>query len=349
MKKLPLILFIFLIFTSELDAQSFKQSIRKAFTGKGRGRRSGGRGASGIYVNEYGGGIGVANYLGDIGGNEGSRKDFLSDMKLAQTRQALGFYFRHKLKAPLSYRKPIYLKAELNYLRIAGDDKLTTNVFRNARNLNFVNDMLDFNVQTQFVFFEDPDLGADYRFNLGLQFYAGVGIGFFYSEPKTTYKGETVKLRPLKTEGAEYSPFGLSVPFTLGFHFTYKRRHRFGWELMWRKTFTDYLDDISQGWGDPSKMEPLAVELSNRTDELNIPLSLANNYGYDPIDNPKNIRGTQFGETTFGSNSSRYDNYLTMCITYGYIFRGKSGFYRSRYSNYFIKKRRKLKTLRSKF
>ena len=282
---------------------------------------------------EYGGSLGVANYLGDIGGNDGTRKDFVSDMKLAKTRQALNGYVRYKIK------RYIFLKSELNYLRIAGDDKLTTNVDRNARNLSFVNDMIDLNFQGQFVFFEDMDLGADYRFRLGMRCFIGTGVGFFYSEPKTRFKGEMVKLRPLQTEGVKYSAFGLSVPLTLGVHFTYKKKHRFGWELCWRKTFTDYLDDISKGYGDPSKMSPLGVELSNRTDELSIPVALANNYGYDPIMNPKNIRG----------NTADFDNYVTMCFTYGYVIRGKSSFYRSRYSNFFIKKRRKLRTLRSKF
>jgi hypothetical protein len=253
-------------------------------------------------------------------------------MKLAKTRQALNGYVRYKIK------RYIFLKSELNYLRIAGDDKLTTNVDRNARNLSFVNDMIDLNFQGQFVFFEDMDLGADYRFRLGMRCFIGTGVGFFYSEPKTRYKGEMVKLRPLQTEGVKYSAFGLSVPLTIGVHFTYKKKHRFGWELCWRKTFTDYLDDISRGYGDPSKMSPLGVELSNRTDELSIPVALANNYGYDPIMNPKNIRG-----------KADFDNYVTMCFTYGYVIRGKSSFYKSRYSNFFIKKRRKLRTLRSKF
>ncbi len=284
------------------------------------------------YFLEYGGSLGVANYLGDIGGNDGTRKDFVSDMKLAKTRQALNGYVRYKIK------RYIFLKSELNYLRIAGDDKLTTNVDRNARNLSFVNDMIDLNFQGQFVFFEDMDLGADYRFRLGMRCFIGTGVGFFYSEPKTRYKGEMVKLRPLQTEGVKYSAFGLSVPLTIGVHFTYKKKHRFGWELCWRKTFTDYLDDISRGYGDPSKMSPLGVELSNRTDELSIPVALANNYGYDPIMNPKNIRG-----------KADFDNYVTMCFTYGYVIRGKSSFYKSRYSNFFIKKRRKLRTLRSKF
>jgi hypothetical protein len=285
------------------------------------------------YFLEYGGGLGVANYLGDIGGNDGARKDFVSDMKLAKTRQALSVYTRYKLK------RYIFLKSELNYLRIAGDDKLTTNLSRNARNLSFVNDMLDINFQGQFVFFEDMDLGADYRFKLGMRCYVGTGVGFFYSEPKTLYKGEMVKLRPLQTEGVKYSALGLSVPLTIGLNFTYRKKHRFGWELCWRKTFTDYLDDISKGYGDPSRMSPLGVELSNRTDELNIPVALANNYGYDPIVNPKNIRG----------NSADFDSYVTMSFTYGYVIRGKSSFYKSRYGNFFIKKRRKLRTLRSKF
>jgi len=30
------------------------------------------------------------------------------------------------------------------------------------------------------------------------------------------------------------------------FYFTYDKRYRFGWELGYRRTFTDYLDDVGQ-------------------------------------------------------------------------------------------------------
>jgi len=39
---------------------------------------------------DYGVAIGASNYLGDIGGKEQTRRDFVSDMKLSKTRYNVG-------------------------------------------------------------------------------------------------------------------------------------------------------------------------------------------------------------------------------------------------------------------
>lgn len=291
----------------------------------------------GQYRLEYGFSLGAANYLGEIGGKEGTRKDFVSDMKMSKTRQAASGFIRYKL------HPNFYTKAELMYFRISGDDKLSTNPARNARNLSFTNDMFDLNLHGQFVFYENTDMGSDYRFKLAFRSYVGIGIGGFYSNPKTQYNGSNVSLRPLETEGVTYKAIGLAVPATIGFHFTYRKKHRFGWELNWRTTFTDYLDDVSQGWGDPSKMDPLGAQLSNRSDELNpadFEDGFLNNFGYDPVMNKTNKRG----------DPTHNDSYLTMNFSYSYVIRGKSSFYRSRYGSFFKKKgRSKMRKIRAKF
>lgn len=285
---------------------------------------------------EYGGSVGIANYLGDIGGKEKSRRDFVADMKLAKTRQAASGFLRYK------FHPNFYVKTELMYLRIAGDDKLSTNPGRNARNLSFTNDMFDLTLHSQFVFYENTDLGSDYRFKLAFRSYAGIGVGGFFSNPKAKYDGANVKLRPLETEGVAYKAIGLSIPATIGFHFTYRKKHRFGWELNWRTTFTDYLDDVSQGWGDPSLMTDLGAKMSYRTDELDPSLfedGFLNNFGYKP-ENKLNKRG----------DATHNDSYITMNFSYSYVIRGKSSFYRSRYGSFFKKKgRSKMRKIRAKF
>ena len=84
---------------------------------------------------DYGFSVGVSNYLGDIGGKEKTRRDFVADMKMAKTRWNVGGFVRQKWKPKVS------LKLAFDYLRIEGDDKLSSNPARNARNLNFRNDM----------------------------------------------------------------------------------------------------------------------------------------------------------------------------------------------------------------
>ena len=289
------------------------------------------------YRLDYGGGIGLSNYLGDIGGKEKTRRDFVADMKLAKTRWNLNGFARYKMNTVW------YIQGTLDYFRIEGDDKLSTNRARVARNLNFRNDMFELSVNNQFVIKEFTDLGRDYRFRVAFRPYVGVGIGLFYSNPKAFYEGSWVKLRPLTTEGVEYKAIGLCIPATIGFHFTIKKNHRIGWELNWRTTFTDYIDDIAKGWADPSTLSPLGAELSNRTDELdptNYPDNYFNNYGYNSVINPTNKRG----------DPTHNDSYLTMSFNYSYVIRGKSNFYRSRYSNFFRKKtRKKSRKIRAKF
>ena len=80
---------------------------------------------------------GVSNYLGDIGGKEKTRRDFVSDMKLAETRWAGALFARYKFGPRLS------LKGQFAYQRIQGADSLSTNPARRARNLNFRNDIFE--------------------------------------------------------------------------------------------------------------------------------------------------------------------------------------------------------------
>ena len=87
---------------------------------------------------------------------------------------------------------------------------------------------------------------------------------------------------------------------------------------------------------------PLSLVHSNRTDELtDLDPLFAKNFGYNPTENPNNIRGKKTNK----------DTYMTMSVSYSYVLRGKSSFYRGRYGNFFnnIRRRSKVKTIRAKF
>src|SRR5882672_10123321 len=86
------------------------------------------------YKWDFGGMVGAANYLGEIGGKEKTRRNFILDLKLSQTRSALGGFARYKLNPD------IYIKGSLSWLRISGADALSTNPGRVGRNLSFRND-----------------------------------------------------------------------------------------------------------------------------------------------------------------------------------------------------------------
>lgn len=281
---------------------------------------------------DYGFSLGVSNYLGDIGGKEKTRRDFVADMKMAKTRWNVGGFARYKVHQKLS------VKLALDYLRIEGDDKLSSNPARNARNLNFRNDMFDLELTGQVFFYEDNDLGNTYRYKNGFRAYFFAGVGGFYTNPKANQNGDWVKLRPLHTEGKSYSPVGFCIPAGVGFYFTVHKKHRIGYELNYRTTFTDYLDDVSGSYpSDPS--ESGDPSLSLRTPELGVAITPENAGLYN-----SHTWGQKRGDQT------HKDGYMTMSLSYSYVLRGKSSFYRGRYGHFFNKRRRgKIRKIRAKF
>lgn len=261
--------------------------------------------------------VGGANYLGEMGGKDQPRRDFVWDMKLSQTRWAIGGFARRKINRLLSVNSGIM------YLRIQGADALTESYRpRRGRNLNFRNDMIEWYLRPEFTIFQDNDLGGRGRYRLDFRLFGYVGIGVYYHNPKgqINREGDFYALQPLATEAVDYSRIGMSIPAGIGFHFTKKRRHRFGFDLGWRTTFSDYLDDASSVYADPSELpSQLAIDLANQTSyayALDPTLPHPNNYS------PGSIRG----------DPTRNDSYLTMTFTYSYVLRGQSNFYRQRYS-----------------
>lgn len=279
---------------------------------------------------DYGGTIGASNYLGDIGGKESTRRDFISDMKLAKTRWNIGGFARYKWRPRLS------IKMSLDYIRLEGDDKLSSNPGRRYRNFNFRNDIFDAAVTGEYFFYENNDLGNTYRYRNGFRAYIFAGVGAFYNNPKSFYEGSWVALRPYATEGYHYKALQLNIPMGAGFYFTFNKKHRFGFEMNFRKTFTDYIDDISGNY--PSTPIPGYVGgLVLRTQELDLKTQLENQGAY-----LSHTWGAKRGDPT------HKDSYLTMSFSYGYVIRGKASFYRVRNTGFFSQKRR-MRKIRAKF
>jgi len=260
--------------------------------------------------------LGGANYLGEMGGKEQTRRDFVWDMKLGQTRWAMGGFVRRKVNRLIS------VNTGLMYMRIQGADALSTNRGRVGRNLNFRNDMFEWYVRPEFTIYQDNDIGGRGRYRTDFRLFGYAGLALFYSNPKAQIdrQGDFYALRPLTTELETYSAFGLSIPAGLGFHITKKRRHRFGWDFGWRTTFSDYLDDVSTVYANPSALPNSdAVNLANQTSfalDRDPTLPQAENY----------TAGNKRGDPTHN------DSYLSMTFTYSYVLKGQSNFYRQRYN-----------------
>ncbi|MBK7666991.1 MAG: hypothetical protein IPJ32_06310 [Sphingobacteriaceae bacterium] len=291
---------------------------------------------------DYGFSLGASQYLGDIGGKEKARRDFVADMKLAKTRWNVGAFARYK------WRPKVSLKLAFDYLRIEGDDKLSTNLGRRYRNLNFRNDMFDLAFTGEWFFYENNDLGNTYRYRNGFRAYLFGGIGAYYSNPKGFYQGSWTKLRPLQTEGVAYKPFGVNIPLGVGFYFTLEKKHRIGWELNWRTTFTDYLDDISGNYPTSTPGNKATADMSNRSGELGTTGPVSGDEGgyyyFMNSNNTPRFDGQKRGD------ASHKDSYMTMSLSYSYVIRGKSSFYRGRYGHFFGKRsKRRVRKIRAKF
>lgn len=288
--------------------------------------------ANAQYRWDFGGSLGASNYLGEMGGEENTRKDFIADLKFEKTRFAAGAFARNKINRNIS------VKGALNYCRISGDDALSTNPGRNGRNLSFRNDIFELAVEGQYFFYEINDLGHTYRYRNDFRIYGFLGVAGFFHNPKANLNGEWIALQPLKTEAVDYSRLGFAIPSGIGLYFTIEKKYRIGWELGWRKTFTDYLDDVSTVYADPSQIPTVTgVILANRTDPNLWQTS-------SEIPHPNNYKpGSKRGDPT------HKDAYFFSMINGSYVIRGRSKFYRSKYSHIFKGKKYKKRKIRAKF
>ncbi len=265
---------------------------------------------------------GVTNFLGDIGGGDVAR-NFVYNLELKDTRWSAGAFVRYRFH-------PLFaVQGSYTYARIQGMDSNSENRARRGRNLNFTNDIHDvsakFEYYPQILSVADVGFRGRYRTDFQTYFFAGAGILIHNPKGQIGGTGQKYKLRPLMTEGTKYSPVAFQMPYGGGFYFTHKRIHRIGFEFSWNWTFTDYLDDISGVYADPSAMaaDPLAAQLANQwVSQGNVP---------DAV---------QYGPGSPRGDPTDRDNYMLMTISYSRLFRTKTGFYRKNYSWMYGRKRR---------
>lgn len=294
------------------------------------------------YKWDIGGGIGAANYLGDIGGKtEKTRQSFIKDLVPSQTHPAVTLFARARLFPSIG------VKYHLTYGRISGADSLSLNPGRLCRNLSFRNDLFELGAQGEFYIYQINDLGHGFRYRNDFKLYLFGGASLLYHNPKAYIDGKWVALQPLGTEGQgvipgtqKYSLFQVVVPVGAGFYFTLDKVNRIGWELGWRTTFTDYLDDVSTTYASPEvfKGNQTAIDLANRTNKVNrnvpgVELPSVQNYA------PGEKRG----------DPSHNDAYIFSTITYSHVIQGRSKFGKKRYHTYFKKNKYKRRKIRAKF
>ncbi len=205
--------------------------------------------------NEIGFMIGASNYKGELSPHL-FNTDFL--------HFAGGLFFRHNWDRHWSY------KVELNYGRVSGDDALAPTGYERNRNLSFYSDIFEASPQIEFNFF--PYETGNSEFNFTPYLYTGLAV--FHFNPKAELHGVVYDLQPLGTEGQGLggpSPYSLTVmALAIGGGIKLNLGHiGVGLEVGARRTYTDYLDDVSTTYPDFQKLllarGPAAVALSDRS------------------------------------------------------------------------------------
>lgn len=259
---------------------------------------------------DFGGGIAGANYLGEIGGYDKTGRGFVSDMKMTQTRWGLNAFARRRIV------EGVFASAGIYYGRVQAADSLTILPARNARNLSFRNDIIELSARVEYPFYTSYDVGSTGRYILDFKTFIFAGVGGFYNNPQAKNDaGQWVDLQPLMTEGPanKYGKFQVSFPFGTGFYYTYKKAHRIGWEIGWRMTLTDYIDDISTVYSrDTANMSEESEQLANRNKGANPEIDP--NFG--PA-SPSQVNDNPRGDP------KKNDSYVFTNVTYSYVLKGK--------------------------
>lgn len=208
---------------------------------------------------------GMSNYMGDVSHQ---------NMYLPETHPAFGLFFR--------YNANRYLAAKLNVTHgnISSKDTYSNNPSLKARNLSFRSPVTEFGLTGEINILGYQPYGLKRIFSP----YVFIGIAGFHFDPSTKYDNRWVKLQPLGTEGQgfvqgrddKYNMLSISIPFGLGLKFAITDKVNVGLEAGLRKTFTDYLDDVSTSYISyddimnsnlPDEKKELVAALSNRTGE----------------------------------------------------------------------------------
>lgn len=231
------------------------------------------------YTSEFGIFLGDSYYIGDL--NPGGHFNKF-------THAGGGVLYRHNFNPRFAFRGNVL------YGTLRGDDSETNSAAQQQRNLHFKSYVLEASTQLEFNFMEYRINDLEYPFSP----YLFLGVGLFNFNPKAEIDGNWYALRPLGTEGQEtssnpgfkkYSLIQASVPFGAGIKFNIGEKAGISLEWGMRKTFTDYIDDVSKTYPDLAMLAaekgPVAAMLSDR--------SLVQNNGGNNSGRQRGISGTK--------------------------------------------------------
>ena len=196
---------------------------------------------------------GISNYQGDI---QSKRFTF------QQANAAVGIGALYELSNKL------YLRGNVTFGKVKGDDKYGAYPFRN---LSFSSPVTDVHLGLEY------DLLNSYENSLTPFVFTGISV-FHFNPSAIDSTGQKIFLQPLGTEGqgyylgrTKYNLTSMALPFGAGVKLALSENIKVRFELGLRKTFTDYLDDLSTTYADQNELllnnGQRAVDLAFRGDE----------------------------------------------------------------------------------
>ena len=176
----------------------------------------------------------------------------------------------------ITYRKNFdrrfTFKSSALYTNVYANDENSIDVIKVNRNLKFKSDIIELSGQIEFNFL--PYETGNSLYNWTPFIFTGVSI-FNYNPQAEGLDGQWYNLQELGTEGQgttsfpnrkKYSLTQLSVPFGGGVKIGVSDNFNIIVEYGLRKTFTDYIDDVSTTYaGIPSEFTNIAIELADQS------------------------------------------------------------------------------------
>ncbi len=205
--------------------------------------------------------VNAMNCLTDLGGKKGIGKKFFKDLNTGYTNISGGVFFS------ISYKNAVALRLEGTFGKISGDDKILQGITdiakeRFNRNLSFRSYITDVTllaeIHPMYIFVDWPAKdNPPPRYSP----YLLGGIGYFSFNPQTKMGNRWIDLQPLHTEGQGFAEYPdrknyklnqFMIPMGAGVKYDLSPLMNLRAEFLYRKTFTDYIDDLSTEYVDPA-------------------------------------------------------------------------------------------------
>jgi hypothetical protein len=271
---------------------------------------------AGNFVLEGGCSGGVMNSLTDLGGRKGNGKTFLKDLNWSVSRPSYSVFLTGLFKEIFGFR------IEFGSGKISSYDSLLKNpqvdlTQRYGRNLGFRSSITEIQFTSEFypLSFKQSIEGKTSFWSP----YILAGIGYFWFNPQASLNGIWYDLKPLHLEGQGFPEYPkhktyqlqqINIPIGFGIKYELSASLNTRLEIIHRLLFTDYLDDVSTVYINPSLFDkylsPASAELARQL--------------YCRI---KNLLPSNIQEGTARGDYKHNDAFFTIQLKISWVFREK--------------------------